>query len=299
MPLLTDSEWRAIQPDFPSMWGDLRGVEFSQGWLDCGGIETRYLHAGDKSKPVLVLLHGVSGHAEAYIRNLRAHAQHFSTYAIDMVGHGWSGKGSGPLEIDHYIDHVLAFIEAIGAQKVHLSGESLGGWVAARLASRHPEKIDRLVLNTMGGSRADPNVMGKIKSLTMQAAKDPSWDFMTARIQWLMFDNADATEDLIACRQAIFRQPNMEQIAEDLMILQDPEVRDRNLLTDEELASIKAPTMVLWTSHDPSGPASEGERVSRLIAGSRFEVMQNCGHWPQWENVEEFDRIHIGFLLGE
>ena len=299
MPLLTQAEWRAIKPDFPSMWGDLRGVAFSQGWIDAGGVETRYLHCGPRDAPALILLHGVGGHAEAYIRNLRAHGEHFSTWAIDMVGHGWSGKPDRPLEIDQYVDHVLAFIDAIGVDKVHLSGESLGGWVAARLAARHPGKVERLVLNTMGGTRADPAVMDKIKSLTTQAAKDPNWDFMKARVEWLMYDDKDATDDLIACRQAIYRQPGMGRTVEHLMILQDPEVRDRNLLTDVELAAIKAPTMILWTSHDPSGPAEEGRRVASVIPGARFELMQDCGHWPQWENVELFDRIHIGFLLGD
>lgn len=298
MPLLTQTEWRAIKPDHPSMWGDLRGVEFTQGWLDAGGVQTRYLHSGAKDAPPLILLHGVGGHAEAYIKNLRAHGEHFSTWSIDLIGHGWSTKPDTPLEIDQYLEHVLAFIETIGADKVFLSGESLGGWIAARLAARHPEKIARLVLNTMGGSRADPIVMGKIKSLTTQAAKDPNWDFMKARVEWLMYDKADATDDLIACRQAIYQQPGMAETVEHLMVLQDPLVRERNLLTDEELASIKAPTLVLWTSHDPSGPADEGRRIASIIPGARFALMQDCGHWPQWENVEEFDRIHLDFLLG-
>ena len=44
-----------------SVWSDLQGVAFSQGYLDAGGVRTRYLHAGDESRPVLVLLHGSGG----------------------------------------------------------------------------------------------------------------------------------------------------------------------------------------------------------------------------------------------
>src|SRR3546814_4818167 len=64
------------RPAFESIWADLRGVSFSQGWLNAGGISTRYLHAGAKDKPALILLHGVGGHAEAYARNLKAHSRH-------------------------------------------------------------------------------------------------------------------------------------------------------------------------------------------------------------------------------
>ncbi len=87
-----------------SVWSDLQGVAFSQGYLDAGGVRTRYLHAGDTSKPALVLLHGSGGHAEAYVRNLEAHAEHFSTWSIDMLGHGYTDKPGHPLEIDHYVD---------------------------------------------------------------------------------------------------------------------------------------------------------------------------------------------------
>ena len=119
-----------------SVWSDLQGVPFVQGYLDAGGVRTRYLHAGDESKPPLILLHGSGGHAEAYVRNLAAHAEHFSTWSIDMLGHGYTDKPGHPLEIRHYIDHLLAFLDAIGVDRAHLSGESLGGWVVSRSRGR-------------------------------------------------------------------------------------------------------------------------------------------------------------------
>ncbi len=128
----------AEYPAFESVWSDLQGVPFSQGFLEAGGVRTRYLHAGDRDKPTLVLLHGSGGHAEAYVRNLESHAEHFSTWSIDMLGHGYTDKPGHPLEVAHYVDHLLAVFDAIGADRVHLSGESLGGWVAARAASDHP-----------------------------------------------------------------------------------------------------------------------------------------------------------------
>ena len=94
-------------PEFESVWSDLQGVAFSQGYLDAGGVRTRYLHAGDQDKPALVLLHGSGGHAEAYVRNLEAHAEHFSTWSIDMLGHGYTDKPGHPLEIRHYVDHLV------------------------------------------------------------------------------------------------------------------------------------------------------------------------------------------------
>lgn len=281
------------------IWSDLQGVSFSQGYLDARGVRTRYLHAGDPSKPALVLLHGSGGHAEAYVRNLEAHAEHFSTWSIDMLGHGYTDKPGHPLEVAHYVDHLLAVFDAIGADKVYLSGESLGGWVAARAASDHPERVERLVLNTAGGSQADPEVMKRIITLSMAAAENPDWETVQARIKWLMADKSKGYDDIVASRQKVYQQPGFDAAMSDIMALQDPEIRARNLLGPAEYGAIKAPTLVLWTSDDPTADVSEGRRISEMIPGARFEVMPGCGHWPQYEDPKTFDRLHIDFLLGK
>ena len=123
---------------YTSVWSDLAQVEFSQGFLQAGPYRTRYLHAGDDSKPALLMLHGITGHAEAYVRNLAAHAEHFSVWAIDFIGHGYSSKPDHPLEIQHYVDQVNHVLDALGVEKAYFTGESLGGWVTAQLRHRPP-----------------------------------------------------------------------------------------------------------------------------------------------------------------
>jgi 2-hydroxy-6-oxonona-2,4-dienedioate hydrolase len=281
-----------------SVWSDLQGVAFSQGYLDADGVRTRYLHAGDTDKPALVFLHGSGGHAEAYVRNLEAHAEHFSTWSIDMLGHGYTDKPGHPLEIDHYVSHLVSVFDAIGAERVHLSGESLGGWVASRAAIDHPDRIDRLVLNTAGGSQADPEVMKRIISLSMAAVEAPTWETVQARIKWLMADKTKDYDDIVASRQRIYRQPGFVNAMRDIMALQDPEIRARNLLGASDYGAIAALTLVVWTSDDPTADVTEGQRIASMIPGARFEVMPGCGHWPQYEDPKTFNRLHVDFLLG-
>ncbi|MDB5840117.1 MAG: hypothetical protein JWQ23_2069 [Herminiimonas sp.] len=287
------------QQPFQSIWADLRGVSFSQGWINAGGINTRYLHSGPKDGPTLILLHGTGGHAEAYARNLKAHGEHFSTYAIDLVGHGWSDKPESDLEIKDYVAHVVAFMDAIGAKTAHISGESMGGWIASRLAIDHPERVDRIVLNTAGGSQSDPVVMERIKTISMRAATDPNWDFVKARLEWLMADKARVFDDLVATRQAIYSQPGYVDTMRHIVALQDPACRERNVMTAADYARIKAPTLVLWTSHDPTATVKQGRWIASQIPGALFTVMEDCGHWPQFEDTPTFDRIHLAFLLGQ
>jgi 2-hydroxy-6-oxonona-2,4-dienedioate hydrolase len=279
------------------VWSDLNQVEFSQGFLDAGGYRTRYLQAGDESKPPLILLHGVTGHAEAYARNLQSHGQHFDVWAIDFIGHGYSSKPEHPLEIKHYIDQVLSVMDALNIDRAHFSGESLGGWTTARLAAAYPDRVDRIVLNTMGGTMANPKVMERLYTLSMEAADDPSWDRVKARLEWLMADPTMVTPDLIRTRQMIFQQPDWKVACQMNMALQDLEIRKRNMITDDDLRSIQAPAMVVWTTKDPSGPVDEGRRIAGLLPNGHLEVIENAGHWPQYEQPDVFNRLQLDFLL--
>ena len=294
---MTSTDTGVAMP-FSSVWADLRGCSFSQEWLDVGGVSTRVLSAGKASLPPLILLHGTGGHAEAYSRNLGAHAEHFRTLSVDLIGHGWTDLAKHGVEIAHYVDHVLRFMDAAGIARAHFSGESLGGWVASRIAADHPDRVDRLVLNTTGGSQADPRVMEQIRTLSQKAADNPSWAFIKARLEWLMADKSKVTDDLVATRQSIYARPGMPDNMRHLLVLQDMDTRKRNLLLPSDYGRIEAPTLVLWTSHDPTADLSEGRRIAGMIPGARFDVMQGCGHWPQFEDPETFNRLHLDFLLG-
>jgi 2-hydroxy-6-oxonona-2,4-dienedioate hydrolase len=283
---------------YTSVWSDLAQVEFRQGFLQAGPYRTRYLQAGSPDKPLLLMLHGITGHAEAYVRNLAAHAEHFNVYAIDFIGHGYSAKPEHPLEIPHYLDQVLAVMAELGYDKASFSGESLGGWVTARFAQLHPEKVERIVLNTMGGTMANPAVMERLLTLSTEAAEDPSWERVKARLEWLMADPSMVTDDLIRTRQAIFEQPDWRMACEMNMALQHLETRQRNMLSDDDLRAITAEALVIWTTKDPSGPVDEGRRIADLLPNGRLEVIENAGHWPQYEQTEIFNKIQLDFLLG-
>ena len=97
------------------------------------------LQAG--SGPDLVLLHGTGGHLEAYARDIAGLARDFRVTAYDMVGHGWSDLPDRPYTIDVLSDHLLGPLDALGIDAAHLSGESLGGWVAAWTAAHHPDRV--------------------------------------------------------------------------------------------------------------------------------------------------------------
>lgn len=282
---------------FESIWSDLQGVSFSQGYVQAGGLDTRYLNAGSPDKPGLIFLHGTGGHAEAYVRNLGPHGEHFNTYAIDMLGHGYTGKPDYDYEIQRYIDHLLSFIDTVGMDRVSLSGESLGGWIAGAFAVAHPDRIDRLVLNTAGAEKVSPKALEALRTSTLAAVEDPSWDRVRTRLEWLMREPRDVHDDLVASRQRIYDTPGMKRGIHHLLCLHTIEARQKFAVKPEEWGAITAPTLVLWTTHDPTSTVEVGEELAALIPGAKFVVMQDCGHWPQYEDADTFNRIHMDFLL--
>lgn len=281
-----------------SLWPELAQGQYSLGYVDAGGIRTRCLEAGTKNageEPVL-LLHGSGGHLEAYTRNILPHAERHHVLAIDLLGHGFTAKPDKPYEIKDYVDHVLAFMDAMHIHRAHISGESLGGWVAADLAARHPDRIGKLVLNTAGGLTATPEVMERLRTLSLNAARNPDREAVRKRLEWLMHDKAHVSEDLVDMRYSIYTQPGFYKAMENIMCLQIMDIRRRNMLDDALLQGIRAQTLVVWTDHDPTGAIEVGQRFVDNIPNSRLEIMHGCGHWPQFEDAPTFNRLQLDFL---
>lgn len=277
-----------------TLWTDLAGLDYSVRHVDVGPWSTRVLESGAGSP--FILMHGTGGHLEAFTRNLRALGAQYRLIAYDYPGHGWTTTTTRDLEIDDYIEHLVGLMDVLGIERAHLSGESLGGWVAVKFAARYPERVDKLVLNTPGGTMATPEVMERIRSLSQAAADDPSEERIRTRLEWLMADKSSVTDELVAIRRGVYSRPGFAESMRHILCLQDPEVRLRNLVSDEELAAVTAPTLVIWTSDDPSGPAKAGLDMAERIPAGEFRLIKDAGHWPQWEQQEEFDGIALEFL---
>lgn len=277
-----------------TLWTDLAGLDYELRYEQVGPWRTRVLERG--SGPALIFLHGTGGHLEAFARNLRALGDRFRIVVYDLPGHGWSTLADDDLEISDYVGHLLGLMDALQISAAHLSGESLGGWVAAKFAAVYPERVSSLILNTPGGTMANPDVMERIRSLSQAAADDPSDERIRARLEWLMADTSSVTDELVAIRQGVYSRPGFAESMRHLLCLQDPEVRRRNLIADEELAAIDVPTLVIWTTDDPSGPPAAGLAMADKIKGAEFRLIEGAGHWPQWEQQQEFDALVVDFI---
>lgn len=285
-----------------TIWVDMLGVPFRQTFYQAGGYRTRAIECGEG--PPLIFLHGTGGHAEAYMRNLAAHAKHFHVYAIDMLGHGYTDHYDGDYTMQVWSDHLLAFMDAIGADSACLSGESLGAMVSAWTAIRQPQRVRKLVLNT--GILAPPNAKGKQELIdalerSKKAAGNLTMEAVRARMAWLMAEpEKTLTDEVVAIRYAIYAQPGMQQHMGKIAVSTLGRVVDdtwtSQWMRPELMKDIQCPTLVLWTRHNPGQPVELAEAAMRHIPDARLVVLEQSAHWPQWEEPELFNQLHLDFL---
>jgi 2-hydroxy-6-oxonona-2,4-dienedioate hydrolase len=286
-------------PEHISIWGELSDVdhELRHVGVPVRGhtVRTRVLRAG--SGPHLVLLHGTGGHLEAYARDIAGLAEEFTVTAYDMVGHGWSDLPDLPYTIDVLSEHLVALMDALGIGSAHLSGESLGGWVTAWTAAFHPERVDRMVLNTPGNIANKPEVMAKMRDSTMAAVTDPSEPTVRKRVEFLFHHKEMVTDELVNLRRSVYSRPGFVQAITNTLVLQDPDVRKDFAWGPEWVGKITAPTLLLWTDNDPTGGLDEADMLLGWLPDARLSVITDAGHWPQWEKVGAFLAAHHDFLI--
>ena len=287
-----------------SIWNELQGVGLKQTWYDAGGIRTRVIEAG--AGYPLFLLHGTGGHAEAYSRNIAAHAEHFRVIAYDMVGHGYTDAPDIEYDEQAYVDHLRSLMDSMDIQAAYLSGESLGGSVAAWFALQHSERVGKLVLNT--GLPLSPNTqqgIDQMKDFLARSRKStgtPTREALAIRMKWLFLDEASLTDELLETRFRIYSQSGRAAAIRKLTEraiggLIDP-ANQKTWYRPDQLRELTCPTLLLWTNHNPGQPVELARQAAADIPDARVVVLDNSSHWPQWEEPEAFNKAQIEFLLG-
>jgi 2-hydroxy-6-oxonona-2,4-dienedioate hydrolase len=280
-----------------SLWTRLSGGPFAVEFTDAAGVSTRSLRGGDGTGDPVVLLHGTSSHLEVWAGNIRAYADAgFAPHALDMLGHGFTDPAGHDCEVPDYVRHLTDWLDARGLDRVHLVGESLGGWVAAWCASEHPDRVRSLQLVASGGTRAVPAVMRRIRETTTLAVTSDDRRHTRDRLADLLHDPESVDEELVDVRYAIYHQPEFQRNLPHLLCMQDPQIRARNLLTPERMARIPCPTLVVWGRHNPMGDVSEAQGIHTAVPDCSLEIFDDCGHFPQIEQPERFDELSVGFL---
>jgi 2-hydroxy-6-oxo-6-(2'-carboxyphenyl)-hexa-2,4-dienoate hydrolase len=277
-------------------------------WLDGFGIEVRYRTAGrirtrcleTGSGPPLLVLHGVEASAENHLRNMAALGSVRSVIALDLLGHGLTDKPDCPYEIDDYVGHVLALMDSLELERVDVLGQSLGGWIACRLALDEPERVGRLVLNTMAGLPI-PDDEGRrafedLVERSGQAMRSLDPAVIRRRLEWIVADPSTITDEVVELRRRIWSQPDWQRIAATVVGVLTPARYEPQQIGPDELEEIEAPTLLVWTAANPVHGLDAASQAVAALPQGELVVIDSAAHWPQFERPEAFDSAVVSFL---
>lgn len=265
------------------------------------GHDVTYRMGGDGE--AVLLIHGMAGSSRTWKDVTERLVVDHTVIAPDLLGHGESAKPMGDYSLGAFASGLRDLLSVIGVERCTVVGHSLGGGVAMQLAYQHPEVVQRLVLVGSGGLGREVSWM--LRALTLPGAE---------LVMPLIFPRllADRGNDLnrFLHRRGL-RAPKLGEMWRAYSSLSGAENRSAFLRTlrgviDPGGQTVSAldriylagglPTMIVWGDEDPIIPIEHGQAAHTTIEGSRFEVLEGCGHFPHVEDPARFTELLRDFI---
>lgn len=267
--------------------------ESTTKFVQAGNIRLHYNEAGTGSETV-IMLHGGGPGATGwsnFARNIGPFAEKYRTILIDQPGFGQSDAVQ-PTEPRELVTAraVKDMLDALGIEKAHLLGNSMGGASSARFAMEYPDRIGKLVLMGAAGggvSITSPLPLEGIK-LLFDLYRNPSLEGLKRMIQVFVYDPSFMTEELIQQRfEAMMQHPeHLENFVKHSTISD----------LSPRLGEIQAKTLIVWGRDDRFVPLDHALKFLWGIPDAHLHVFSHCGHWCQFEHADEFNRLVMDFL---
>ncbi len=263
---------------------------YTQEILRLNGAPVQMLRGG--SGPPLLYLHSAGGE----VVWMPFHERLAGDFEVFAPAHPGFGMSEGLDRIDTMEDlviHYLDLLDLLGLERVNVVGLSLGGWLAAELATRNRERLHRLVLVDSAGIYLpghdgfefflDPVVTpGFSQEMRRRCFYNPDSEVARAFIP-----------DVIPFDKLLFYYHARQATARVAWnpYFYNPKLRGR-------LYRVKCPTLVLWGDSDGLLPLDFARAYHGAISGSQLKVIPQCGHLPPIERPEEFAAAVTEFLVG-
>jgi len=263
-----------------------------QEYVQIDGIKTFLASAG--SGDPLLLIHGASPGASSLVNwklNIEPLAQAgFAVYAYDQPGFGFTDNPSDH-STEYRVKHAKAFIDRLKLDRFHVVGNSVGGYIAARLALEDG-RVKSFVTTTSGS--LSPLGSAESQSLAKKHAQDlreyePSLENMRQLTLGTLFNKDLVTEELVRERYEMSIGKNYEA-----QLARRNAARPRPIY--DEMSQIPVRTLLLWGNNDAGVSVERGLELFQRISGAEFHLFDRCAHWVQWDQAARFNRLVAEFL---
>jgi len=245
------------------------------------GCRTRFMRKG--SGQPLLFLHGAAG-AGAWLPFMEELSNKYDVIVPEHPGFGGSDTPEWLDNIGDLAYFYLDVIDHLGLSGVHLVGTSLGGWVAAELATRDCSKIRTMTLVAPAGVHVKGVVKGDI------------FMWSPEETQRKLFHNQEIAA---AIPQPADDEQLMVVLKNRLMVAKlgwSPRMHNPDLR--KWLHRVSVPTLIIWGDNDQVLPPAYGPAYRDLIPNSELDIIPECGHLPHVEKASEFTAKVTGFIEG-
>ena len=267
--------------------------------VTCNGMNFHYLDWGNEGAPVLLLLHGLRGHAHAWDDVSARFCGDYRVLALDQRGRGdtdWAPRG------DYSTDAFVADLEEVcytlGIEKFTLVGHSMGGRNSMAFAGRNPDMLEKLVIVDIGPD-IDPVGSARITRELVDIPEEFD-DFETA-LRYVMGQNRFASEPVMRRR---LTYQTRELPSGRIGWRYDPEIREQrrrgtaapppDLWTP--LSRVPCPTLIVRGSETDTLSLEVAERMVQTLADGRLVHVDNAAHMVFEDNPEGFNAALADFL---
>lgn len=271
-------------------------MSIASKFVEVNGINTHYHEEGSGSEKV-ILIHG-SGPGVSAFANWRLVIpklkEKMHVFAPDVVGFGRTDKVTKEkYTLDLWVNHLIAFIEEVCGEPVHIVGNSFGGAMALHIAHRRPDLVKKLILMGAVGIEHDLSY-----GLDKVWGYEPSIEAMRELIELFSYDEAAAQdEELVKLRyEASMEEESRE--AFHAMFFENRQERLNELsLSEEDLRKIEADTLLFHGLNDRVILFEDTSyRMGQLIPNAELHLFNECGHWTQIEKTDPFVAHLLTFI---
>ncbi len=265
------------------------------------GLSNFKIHYNDAGQgEAVVMLHGGGPGASGwsnYYKNIDAFvAAGYRVLLVDCPGFNKSGEIVATVQRGLLNARaVKGLLDALGIQKAHVVGNSMGGASALNFALEFPERLGRLILMGPGGlgpSIVQPNPQEGIKKM-FKLYNMPTYENYVDMLDVFVFDPAAITEEL---RQRRWNniQSNLQHLKDFVTSAQKVPISAWDV--SARLGEVKAKTLITWGRDDRFVPLDLGLKLINVMPDAQLHIFSRCGHWAQWEHADEFNRLVLAFL---
>jgi pimeloyl-ACP methyl ester carboxylesterase len=260
--------------------------------VKANGITLNYEQQGS-GEPLLLIPYLAADNA-CYAFQVTDYAKHFTCILVDPRGAGESDKPTGAYSMELFADDLAAFMQAIGVERAHVSGLSLGAATGLWLAGKYPQQVKSLSLHS-GWTKSDPFLKTVVEGWRTIAKGLNSVTEMIIQgiFPWCFTPELYAAKPDYIDQLAAFVRGRPKQPLEAFMS-QSSAVIAHDALS--QLGRIKAPTQITFGRHDLVCSTRFSDAMKNGIKGSELFVFEDCAHAPIYENVAGFNEKSLSFL---